>query len=156
MHRGRFIISVSVSCLDRKVPKDKGLCTGVATEMNKRVLIVENDAALRTRCRKFLEWERFEVLVAADENAAFSVLEENRFDVDLVLVGVSRHTQGRVDRLKAHLPDATFLLLSNEPDSASEDSSGTVSRNVFYPESLVPKVKRLLTPENEPGLWRSA
>jgi CheY-like chemotaxis protein len=156
MGRKRFIISVSVACLDRKVPEDKGLCTGVATEMNKTVLIVEDDAALRTRCRKFLEWERLEVLVAADENAAFSVLEENRFDVDLVLVGVSRHTQRRLDRLKAHLPDATFLLLSNDPDSADDHTTSTVSRNVFYPESLVPKVKRLLAPKDEPELWRSA
>ena len=46
--------------------------------MRKTVLIVEDDAALRTRCRKFLEWERFEVLVAEHENAAFCILEENR------------------------------------------------------------------------------
>ena len=123
--------------------------------MRKTVLIVEDDATLRTRCRKFLEWERFEVLVAEHENAAFCILEENRFDVDLVLVGVTRHNQMRIDRLKEHLPDATFLLLSNEQESTRKKTEETISRDVFYPESLIPKVKRLLTPENETGLWQS-
>lgn len=124
--------------------------------MRKTVLIVEEDAALRTRCRKFLEWERFEVLAAANEHAAFCILEEHRFDVDLVLVGVTKHNEGLFDRLKAHLPNATYLLLSGEPDPPGERTPQTISRDVFYPESLVPKVKRLLEPRTEPTLWHSA
>ena len=124
--------------------------------MRKTVLIVEDDAVLRTRCRKFLEWEGLEVLAAADENAAFSILEENRFDVDLVLVGVTRHNHKRVERLRAHLPNTTFLLLSNEQDPSGERTTETIQREVFYPESLVPRVKRLLAPENEAELWGSA
>jgi len=143
----------SLGSLERILKKD--LCTGVTTKMRKTVLIVEDDAALRTRCRKFLEWEQLEVLAAADENAAFCILEENRFDVDLVLVGVTRHNRERLERLKAHLPDTTFLLLSNEQDSSCEKTMGTIQRDIFYPETLVPKVKRLLSPQDEAGLWRS-
>lgn len=94
------------------------------------------------------------MLVAANENAAFCILEEHRFDVDLVLVGVTRHNEGLLDRLKSHLPDSTFLLLASEPESSSERVSATISRDVFYPESLVPKVKRLLEASTEPRQWQ--
>lgn len=123
--------------------------------MRKTVLIVEDDAALRTRCRKFLEWENLNVLAAENESVAFRILEEHPFKIDLVLVGVTRKNQIRLDQLKMQLPDASFLLLSNQPDSSGEHVKGRISRDVFYPESLVPQVKRMLSPREDPGLCHS-
>ncbi len=94
---------------------------------NPKVLIAEDHAFTRLGLRRFLESEGFEVLEAADAQAAQKIIDENLFDVAVLDIEMPEKRDGTVRYgnnaglhlarcIKEKRPDVGVVLLSSHPD----------------------------------------
>ena len=88
-----------------------------------RVLVVDDDRAIRIAVRKYLSDADHEVTAAEDAEEAERLFEEHDFDVvvaDIILPGASG--LDLLKRIRAASPDAQVILMTCHPSTASATS----------------------------------
>jgi nitrogen-specific signal transduction histidine kinase/CheY-like chemotaxis protein len=119
----------------------------------KTVLVVEDEAQLRTLAERTLVRAGFRVLTAADGVVALEVLARGDAAVDLVLSDVVMPRLGGPElarRIRAERPDARILFMTGyaEGDAFGADTEAVqgieVMRKPFTPTELVRTVQRAL------------
>lgn len=94
---------------------------------NLKILIAEDHSFTRLGLQRFLESEGFEVIEAADAQAAQQIIDENLFDIAVLDIEMPEKRDGTVQygnnaglrlakHLKGKLPNTGIVLLSSHPD----------------------------------------
>ncbi len=94
---------------------------------NPKVLVAEDHPFTRLGLRRFLESEGFEVLEAANAQAAQQIIDKNLFDVAVLDIEMPEKREGTVQygnnaglrlakHIKGKLPNIGIVLLSSHPD----------------------------------------
>lgn len=118
--------------------------------MSERILVVEDDASIRSGLRLTLEMEGFEVEEAGDGTAALERLKGFRADVvllDLMLPGLSGFDVCR--EVRARIPEAFVLMLTARGDEASKVAGLTIGADDYVTKpfgvaELVARIRTLL------------
>lgn len=117
-------------------------------------LVVDDDYSTRVLLRKLLENEGFQVLTAADGDAALQLLRSSRFDailLDLLMPGVDGFAV--VDELRREQPDTMqrVIVASAYPHHADriQDAFGRIEKPVRVSE-LRRLLRALTTADSEP------
>jgi two-component system cell cycle sensor histidine kinase/response regulator CckA len=115
------------------------------------VLVVEDEAQLRTLAERTLARAGFRVLTAADGIAALDVLRRHGAGVDLVLTDVVMPRLGGpalARRVREERPDARILFMTGYAESdafggpsGTPESTDEVLRKPFTPQQLVLAVR---------------
>lgn len=117
-----------------------------------RVMVVDDNSAIRRVVTRLLERQGAELLAAADEDEALAQLEIHR-DVDVLLVdlvlGRGQTGESLVRRAQALLPDVRYAYISGHAGEtiAGVEDGGVVRRLLRKPfgvEDLVALVKQCL------------
>jgi PAS domain S-box-containing protein len=85
------------------------------------LLLVEDEAAVRSSVRRLLEWHGYTVLEARNGADALGIYEAHQGRIDLVLTDVVMPEMGGlelVERLRARRPDLRVLFMSGYPERA--------------------------------------
>jgi two-component system cell cycle sensor histidine kinase/response regulator CckA len=101
----------AVGTADQRMPE-------VGTET---LLLVEDEAAVRSSVRRLLEWHGYTVLEARNGADALRVYEENENGIDLVLTDVIMPEMGGhelIERLRARRPNLRVLFMSGYAEGA--------------------------------------
>jgi signal transduction histidine kinase/ActR/RegA family two-component response regulator len=122
-------------------------------EGNERILVVEDDDAVRRMARVFLEIKRYTVIEARSAAEAIQLVERNEEPIDLVLTDVVMPgMKGRelVERLGKLRPNLKVLYMSAYTEDAAINigilSPGTAFiEKPFSPDDLAGKVRNVLT-----------
>ena len=147
-----LVTSPHAQHLDRAAPSSS--TSGSAT-----ILVVEDEASLRSLAVRMLERSGYTVLSAADAAEAFELLSGSNGSVDLLLTDVilSGDLQGNdlARMAKSLRPDLPVLYMSGYPRDAVVhagrlDEGVNYLEKPFTPEALARKVGEVL------GQWRSA
>lgn len=117
----------------------------------RRVLIVDDDAALRQLLRLTLPAEEYRLLEAADGQEALEIVERQK--PDLVLLDwrmPSRSGEEVLAELKAFFPEVPVVVLTAEIEARHRMVAETLGADVFLtkpfsPLQLLDTVERLLT-----------
>ncbi len=86
------------------------------------LLLVEDEAAVRSSVRRLLEWHGYTVLEARNGADALRIYEANEGGIDLVLTDIVMPEMGGhelVERLRARRPDLRVLFMSGYTEGAS-------------------------------------
>ena len=100
------------------------------------LLLVEDEAAVRTSVRRLLEWHGYTVLEARNGADALRVYEAHEGRIDLVLTDVVMPEMGGhelVERLRARRPDLRVLFMSGYSERAFT-SNGSIPPGTGYLE----------------------
>jgi two-component system cell cycle sensor histidine kinase/response regulator CckA len=114
---------------------------GTATQRMPQVgtetlLLVEDEAAVRSSVRRLLEWHGYTVLEARNGAEALRVYEAQEGNIDLVLTDVVMPEMGGhelVDQLRARRPDLRVLFMSGYAERAFT-SNGSIPAGTGYLE----------------------
>jgi PAS domain S-box-containing protein len=116
------------SCFDIYLPRSAGPLTATATVAvesasrgSETILIVEDEAPLRSLARRFLEGAGYTVLDAENGDAALACLEHHAAPVDLVLTDLVMPGMGGRElakRLSARFPKLKIVFTSGYTDEA--------------------------------------
>jgi PAS domain S-box-containing protein len=121
------------------------------------ILLVEDEAAVRTLARRVLEQAGYTVLEASDGVEGARVADEYAGDIDLLLTDVVMPNLGGralVQRLRARRPDMAVLFISGYPEGEVErrgltgEGAGYLEKP-FSPQVLKETVRQAL--EKEPA-----
>lgn len=118
--------------------------------MAERILVVEDDASIRSGLRLTLEMEGFDVEEAGDGTQALERLRNFRADVvllDLMLPGISGFDVCR--EVRARNPEAFVLMLTARGDEASKVAGLTIGADDYVTKpfgvaELVARIRTLL------------
>ncbi|MDB4917296.1 MAG: sensor protein [Gemmatimonadetes bacterium] len=115
-----------------------------------RILLVEDEDAVRRIARRSLETCGYEIIEAADGAAALKLAEEQ--DIDLVLTDVMMPAMlgtTLVERLRARTPELPVLFMSGHCDALVRDGiihpTTPFLQKPFTPAQLAQKVRETLT-----------
>jgi two-component system cell cycle sensor histidine kinase/response regulator CckA len=100
------------------------------------LLLVEDEAAVRSSVRRLLEWHGYTVLEARNGAEALKLYESHEDQVDLVLTDVMMPEMGGhelVEQLRARRPDLRVLFMSGYAERAFT-SDGLIPRGTGYLE----------------------
>jgi two-component system cell cycle sensor histidine kinase/response regulator CckA len=100
------------------------------------LLLVEDEAAVRTSVRRLLEWHGYTVLEARNGADALRVYEAHESGIDLVLTDIMMPEMGGhelVERLRARRPDLRVLFMSGYTEKAFANN-GSMPRGTGYVE----------------------
>ena len=100
------------------------------------LLLVEDEAAVRSSVRRLLEWHGYSVLEARNGAEALKVYEEHEGDIALILTDVLMPEMGGhelVEQLRARRPDLRVLFMSGYAERAFT-SNGSIPRGTGYLE----------------------
>ena len=100
------------------------------------LLLVEDEAAVRSSVRRLLEWHGYTVLEARNGAEALRVYEAHEEGIDLVLTDVAMPEMGGhelVERLRARRPDLRVLFMSGYAERAFV-SNGSMPAGTGYLE----------------------
>ena len=104
---------------------------------NGRILVVEDEDAVRIFATEALKRQGYEVLQASDGYEALDVMEENDFKVDLVVSDVKMPEMDGPTlyrELRQQRPDLKFIFVSGYADNAFENQLEPGSEYVFLPK----------------------
>ncbi len=104
---------------------------------NGRVLVVEDEDAVRIFATEALKRQGYEVLQASDGYEALDIMEENDFNVDLVVSDVKMPEMDGPTlyaELRQRRPDLKFIFVSGYADDAFENQLGPDADYVFLPK----------------------
>lgn len=110
--------------------------------MERTILLIESDAALRRRYRKFLEFEGYRVVSAGDEPTAHQMISRTGI-LDMVIAAVTSPSSGALESLLDELPNIP-VLLTCEPGAPPTELPYPSLTKPVPPERLVFKVEQLL------------
>jgi CheY-like chemotaxis protein len=119
---------------------------------HERILLVEDDAAVRSLVHQILQREGYNVLVASDGHDALSILIKQNPELDLLLTDVVMPgMSGRelADRVKETRPGLKVLFMSGHTEDAIV-KQGVIDRGLdllpkpFAPDVLTRKVREVL------------
>lgn len=117
---------------------------GASRAESSRILLVEDDSAVRTVVRKMLESQGFEVVEAHDAEQALAVAREQRFGLvvtDVVMPGMDGLELAR--RLRDLYPETRLLVISGFRNKV--DDSLAFLAKPFSPARLLGKVREVLS-----------
>ena len=100
------------------------------------LLLVEDEAAVRSSVRRLLEWHGYTVLEARNGAEALRVYEAHAGGIDLILTDVAMPEMGGhelVERLRAQRPDLRVLFMSGYAERAFT-SNGSMPAGTGYLE----------------------
>jgi CheY-like chemotaxis protein len=100
------------------------------------LLLVEDEAAVRSSVRRLLEWHGYTVLEARNGAEALRIYEGHEEAIDLVLTDVAMPEMGGhelVERLRARRPDLRVLFMSGYAERAFI-SNGSMPAGTGYLE----------------------
>jgi two-component system, cell cycle sensor histidine kinase and response regulator CckA len=100
------------------------------------LLLVEDEAAVRSSVRRLLEWHGYTVLEARNGAEALKLYESHEAEVDLVLTDVMMPEMGGhelVDQLRSRYPDLRVLFMSGYAERAFT-SDGLIPPGTGYLE----------------------
>ncbi len=116
-----------------------------------RILLVEDDPAVRSVVRRILERSGYDVLDAGDARAAVALFEEEDGSVDLLLTDVVMpdvYGPELADRLRETNPELRVLFTSGYTEEEVLERVGTIGTELlekpFHQETLLRKVRRAL------------
>jgi DNA-binding response OmpR family regulator len=107
---------------------------------SKRVLIVDDDEAIRTMVERFLRREKFQVDLARDGFEAIEKIAQNDYTailLDLMMPRIDGF--GVIEFLKRHRPElgrAVIVMTANVPGASDAMRTGKVSRVLAKPFDL--------------------
>ncbi len=104
---------------------------------NGRVLVVEDEDAVRIFATEALKRQGYEVLQAADGLEALEIMEENDYAVDLVVSDVKMPEMDGptlYNALRQKCPDLTFIFVSGYADNAFDHVLDKDAKYVFLPK----------------------
>jgi len=118
----------------------------------KRILIVEDEVAIRQLCQRVLTSEGFEVDVAADGKVAQNMMEKRQYDLYLIDIRLPVLDGKELYRwLQEAYPDnaqrvvfTTGSVMGEDTQSFSQSSGRQVLTKPFTPEELKTKVRQAL------------
>lgn len=116
------------------------------------ILVLDDDDALRSTVRRVLELYDYEVLEAADAQAAFQVIDEHPGSIDLILCDLVLPGLGgreAASTMVARRPDAKLLFMSGYSSAGSfrgelEKSGTEFLRKPFEVHELIEAVESVL------------
>jgi two-component system, cell cycle sensor histidine kinase and response regulator CckA len=116
------------------------------------ILLVEDDAGVRTALRRILDGYGYRVLAATDGEQAWQTFVQRTNEIDLVLLDVLMPKLGGrdlYDALKALKPDVNVLFVSGHGEGsidlrALEQQGVDLLRKPFEPDELAAAVRRAL------------
>lgn len=116
------------------------------------ILVLDDDDALRSTVRRVLELYDYEVLEAADAQAAFQVIDEHPGSIDLILCDLVLPGLGgreAASTMVARRPDAKLLFMSGYSSAGSFRGELEKSGTEFLPKpfevhELIEAVERVL------------
>lgn len=111
------------------------------------VLIVEDDPGVRRLAESVLTRGGFQVLLAAEGQAAVSLCERHPGSIDLLLADVVLPGQGSRDliaRARALRPEMRVLFMSGYESDGIPDAGASFLPKPFTAEVLLSRVKRVL------------
>ncbi len=116
------------------------------------ILVLDDDDALRSMVRRVLELYDYEVLEAADAQAAFQIVTEHPGSIDLILCDLVLPGLGgreAASTMMARRPDAKILFMSGYSSSGSfrdelEHSGADFLPKPFEAHELIEAVERVL------------
>lgn len=115
-----------------------------------RVLLVDDDVAVRLLAKRFLEWAGHDVLVAANPVAALFLLAEcgpiDLLVTDVVMQGIPGEQLASM--VEERIPGVKVLFISGAPLEAGESQSRFFIQKPFTIATLAAKVRNVL--ESEP------
>jgi CheY-like chemotaxis protein len=79
----------------------------------KRILVVDDDGAVRSTLRVWLEREGFEVVIAADGSSSIAIIESSR--IDLVIIDIFMPGMGGLETIEAlhrSAPEVPIVAIS--------------------------------------------
>jgi DNA-binding NtrC family response regulator len=128
-------------------PDRRGLPTG-----NETLLLVEDEAAVRSSARRLLERHGYEVVEARHGRDALRILDEGGRKIDLVITDLVMPEMGgreMVERVRAHHPAMKVLFMSGYSERAVT-SDGTMPPGTgfvekpFTVEQLIRRTREIL------------
>jgi DNA-binding NtrC family response regulator len=133
-------------------PVDERAAQDPVPRGSERVLIVEDEEAVRTLLERALAKQGYDVVAAADGRAALEAVERRGLVVDLVVTDVVMpRASGRelVDALRRRLPALRVLFISGYTDDsgirhAVHDARFAFLQKPFSPVALIRKVRQVL------------
>lgn len=116
------------------------------------ILVLDDDDALRSTVRRVLELYDYEVLEAADAQAAFQVIDEHPGSIDLILCDLVLPGLGgreAASTMVARRPDTKLLFMSGYSSAGSFRGELEKSGTEFLPKpfevhELIEAVERVL------------
>lgn len=111
-----------------------------------RVLVVEDDAAVRSLVVRILRRHGFGVLEAPDGETALDLLRATDTDVDLLITDAHMPGMGGpelIDAAQAVLPKLRALLISGSPEEASGSGAPYLAKP-FTAAQLLHRVREIL------------
>ncbi len=140
----------------RKTPKSGRANTPIRSQESTRptVLLVDDDAKVRSSIRRLLEKLKYRVIEAADADSALALIASAGTPTDLVLTDiVLQGMSGRelAVRLSIEHPGVRLLLMSGYSADTMQLKEGEVARFLHKPislEALAARVSGALRDEN--------
>lgn len=111
------------------------------------ILLAEDELAIRRLLSDTLTKEGFEVLAAADGQAALLHARNHTGTIDLLITDVEMPKLDGFDlqeRLRQERPDVKLLVISGTLGSNIEGSDFPLLRKPFLPSELAAKVRQIL------------
>jgi two-component system, cell cycle sensor histidine kinase and response regulator CckA len=116
------------------------------------LLLVEDEAAVRSSVRRLLEWHGYTVLEARNGAEALQLFEARRGAIDLILTDVVMPELGGhelVEQLRAQQPDLRVLFMSGYSERAFISEGSTAARTgylekPFTVETLMRRLREVL------------
>jgi CheY-like chemotaxis protein len=123
-----------------------------STDGNEKVLLVEDDVAVRELSREILEMHGYEVIEADNGQAALKICEDCGAELDLVVTDLIMPQMGGRDlalRIAPMLPEVKLLFLSGYTDDVllnqgQLDPGSFFLQKPFTPAALARKVREVL------------
>jgi CheY-like chemotaxis protein len=134
---------------DRARPPDRG---EEAPRAGKKILLVEDEAAVRALAKKILSEKGFHVIEASDGAIALRIAAAHEGEIDLVVTDVAMPNlggRGMVEELRELSPGLRVLFMSGYPKEEIFPKKGGASRTPylqkpFTGETLVSEVRAAL------------
>lgn len=111
------------------------------------ILLAEDEPEIRRLLGDSLTKEGFEVLTAADGQAALKIARHHEGTIDLLITDVEMPKLDGFDlqeRLRRERPDIKLLVISGALDPNIEGADFPLLRKPFLPSELTAKVRQIL------------
>lgn len=119
-----------------------------------RILVADDELALRNLYKQVLEAENFQVDLAEDGEQALSMLQKGGYDLVLLDVQMPKMdgfaTIEALKRIPSEKPNGPIYFLTNKEDESaiakgiSLEVQGYLIKSQYTPDQLVEEIKRIL------------